>query len=147
LPTDAEWEYACRAGTQTTWIRGDTPESLRGTANVADHAMKQRLRTNTHLSHVNNAVPWDDGFAFSAPVGRYPPNPFGLFDMDGNVAEWCQDAYLDPANAGIVAPAAFNFRGGSWGYAASNARPASRNGFPPHERWANIGFRVVRESN
>jgi formylglycine-generating enzyme required for sulfatase activity len=88
LPTEAEWEYACRAGTTTVYWTGDEKESLEGAANLYDLFYKK-----------GDDRPWaiheewlDDGYHLHAPVGSYRPNPFGLYDMHGNVSEWCLDA-------------------------------------------------------
>ena len=90
LPTEAEWEYACRAGAAgaTLFPNGDDPEGLAAIANVADASFKRK----------NPKVNWttikaDDGHAYTAPVGSYPANPWGLHDLIGNVWEWCEDGY------------------------------------------------------
>jgi formylglycine-generating enzyme required for sulfatase activity len=80
LPTEAQWEYACRAGTDTPWITGRDVTRLREVANIA-------------------GVDDDDGYSLHAPVGSFAPNAFGLFDVHGNVAEWCQDVWSLPVVA------------------------------------------------
>ncbi len=85
LPTEAEWEYACRAGTTTRYYKGDDPETLASVGNIGDGTAKP------YLPWVSNT--WRDGFVFTAPVGRFSPNAFGLYDMHGNVSEWCSDKY------------------------------------------------------
>lgn len=91
LPTEAEWEYACRAGSTTRFPTGDASESLKGLANVADQAMKARFAQECGWTF----MPWDDGWAFTAPVGKYKPNAWGLYDLPGNVWNWCSDWYAE----------------------------------------------------
>jgi formylglycine-generating enzyme required for sulfatase activity len=135
LPTEAEWEYACRAGTASAYSFGDEPRPLGDFGWFADNAAKK-----TH------------------PVGRKKPNPWGLFDMHGNVAEWCQDVY-DPKYyqsspekqpTGPADGNEFVLRGGSWKSPADALRSAARIGEAPGFSDAclardAIGFRCVRK--
>ncbi len=86
LPTEAEWEYACRAGSDSLYSFGDDPESLTVAGNVADASAKARFPNWAVVSG-------DDGFVFTAPVGATRANAWGLYDMHGNVWEWCLDEY------------------------------------------------------
>jgi formylglycine-generating enzyme required for sulfatase activity len=90
LPTEAQWEVACRAGTVTPYATGADWRSLEGHANIADI---RYARTSTGNEP---QTPFDDGFAYSSPVGSYPPNAFGLHDVHGNVWEWCRETQVWP---------------------------------------------------
>jgi formylglycine-generating enzyme len=146
LPTEAEWEYCCRAGTTGPFYSGDDPEGLPAVANVADATLKQRFRNWT-------AIRGHDGFAFTAPVGSFSPNGFGLFDMHGNAWEWCQDWYSNAYYAkssendpqGPVRGSVRVFRGGSWYDAAALCRSTFRNWDVPTYRDFFLGFRVVAQ--
>ena len=89
LPTEAEWEYACRAGRSTLYSSGDDPELLATVGNTADETAREKYPDWT------DTIKARDGFVYTAPVGRFHPNAFGLYDMHGNVWEWCADWY-DP---------------------------------------------------
>jgi formylglycine-generating enzyme required for sulfatase activity len=147
LPTEAEWEYACRAGTRTLFSNGDDGEALVEIANVADATFKGQFPDWTTTQR-------GDGYAFTAPVGRFKPNAFGLFDMHGNVAEWCQDGYdpdyyqasptKDPP--GSIQPGVFRvIRGGAFINSPTKCRSAARDKLEPGLRLCYVGFRVVRE--
>jgi sulfatase modifying factor 1 len=156
LPTEAEWEYACRAGTTTRYWTGDDPESLAASENIADGTAQGSFPGWT-------TIRGRDGHVFTAPVGSFGDrNPFGLADMHGNVAEWCSDWYAEDAyaahlplgrNAGLpsidpTGPPVGSYRvvrGGGWSYEAGNCRSAHRGGFPPSTRDFSIGFRVARD--
>lgn len=92
LPTEAEWEYACRAGTETMYWMGDRTSLLADVANVPDQSLARSYReSGQRLDY--EVLETDDGFAGTAPVGSFRANPFGLYDVHGNVWEWCQDSY------------------------------------------------------
>ena len=93
LPTEAEWEYFARAGTTTLFYSGDNVESLAGYANVPDQTMQENSGTPTSYA----VLPSRDGYSGKAPVGSFKPNAFGLYDVHGNVFEWCYDGYTPNA--------------------------------------------------
>jgi formylglycine-generating enzyme len=149
LPTEAEWEYACRAGTTTRYYSGNAPASLARIANTFDAAVRP------FWPHWKNFTLEDnDGAAFTAPVGQYLPNAFGLYDMIGNVWEWVSDWYgetyyaespeVDPPGpaSGIVRIR----RGGSWHTWSLYARCAFRNWNTPQTRYTLVGMRLLLET-
>ena len=152
LPTEAEWEYACRAGTKSRYWNSSDPEELVSIDNVWDSSANSRFRTANWTPQ--NFVNSNDGYAFSAPVGRFKPNPFGVYDMHGNVAEWCEDWYdenyygksppEDPK--GAASGSSRVIRGGGWSLFAVLCRAAGRNEDSPSSRYHGVGFRVVRVS-
>ncbi|MET3442628.1 formylglycine-generating enzyme required for sulfatase activity [Variovorax paradoxus] len=148
LPTEAEWEYACRAGTRSRYSSGDDPRSLLGAANVFD-ANSAKNWPRWQLM----AVDGDDGYAFTAPVGSFAPNPWGLYDMHGNAWEWVADWHGDKYYAqsplddpqGPAEGEVRVRRGGSWHTWAFYARAAYRNWNAPDTRYTLVGIRLVRE--
>jgi sulfatase modifying factor 1 len=148
LPTEAEWEYAARAGTKAPWWTGGDPAALATAANTADAALR------TKVPRARWSADWADGHAFLAPVGSFAPNAFALHDMHGNVWEWCLDWYgADTYATSPVddpqGPATGSFhavRGGSWWNDAAANRSAQRLSWKPMFRFSLLtGFRVVRE--
>jgi formylglycine-generating enzyme required for sulfatase activity len=156
LPTEAEWEYACRAGTATPYCFGAAADHLFKYANYADKSLSR-------------AKPWalrddsqSDNATVSSRVGQYQPNAWGLFDMHGNVAEWCLSVYraypyrsedgrdaerdsphFQTAKMGTVPAGPRVVRGGSWDDPPRRVRSAFRQDYAPDYRVYNVGFRVV----
>jgi formylglycine-generating enzyme required for sulfatase activity len=151
LPTEAEWEYACRAGTETRYASGNSIDDLALVANLGDESFRQIIRPG--YSNVV-LVAGQEGPAFTTPVGKFASNAFGLHDMHGNVFEWCNDFYastyyqqsplIDP-----IGPATGTkqvIRGGSFFNSPFYSRSSFRNGFAPNARVPYLGFRVAMES-
>lgn len=146
LPTEAEWEYACRAGTTTSRFWGDGAQAACLYANVADMTAKQRLLDWDRAIHDCN-----DTFAVTAPVGSFQPNPFGLYDMLGNVWEWTADSWHDTYQNAPQNGAAWTggdaslqvMRGGAWFEHPPNTRCATRYREPPNAISMYAGLRVV----
>jgi formylglycine-generating enzyme required for sulfatase activity len=164
LPTEAEWEYACRAGTRTRYHCGDDPESLVRHANTPDAsraALYPRREVDTYDENGAKAgkrMPYpflagNDGFAWTAPVGSFLPNSFGLCDMHGNSWEWCSDwfgetYYAESPVEDPQGPSAGEIRvsrGGGFDNGPETLRCARRDGGTPDSRDCHDGFRVVCE--
>jgi len=145
LPTEAEWEYACRAGSRNAFSFGDSPDQLHEYGNFAD----RQLLNYDHSTFRYASTEWDDGFARTAPVGSYRPNRWGLYDMHGNVWEWCLDRYDEQLTGGIdpVGPEKSDrglvIRGGSWLSYPHYCRSAMRKAHHERLNADYVGFRVV----
>ncbi|MEN6458910.1 MAG: CapA family protein [Thermoguttaceae bacterium] len=147
LPTEAEWEYAARAGTTTRYVNGDDPDALAKVGNVEDSTGRT---TFPHVQELD--IPPDGKLRFTVPVGQFPANGFGLCDMHGNVWEWCSDWHADdyyahsPTNdpKGPASGSVRVRRGGGWNSFPLWARAAMRNWNTPKSRCINLGFRVAR---
>src|SRR5262245_29681205 len=128
LPTEAEWEYACRAGTTTVFFTGDDPASLKGYANVPDQALRAKLGAPANEAR----FPFDDGYPFTAPVGKFKPNPWGLHDMLGNVFQWCADEVPGDSPKRVL-------RGGSYNLNIQTCRCTYRGFSKPEGRYSYTG--------
>ena len=126
LPTEAEWEYACRSGSSGTYCLGDDEKLLGEYAWYSNNSDQE-----TH------------------PVGEKKPNAWGLHDMHGNVWEWCQDWYGDYFQGSVIDPVGLSSgtdrvsRGGGWNLLAGYCRSGYRNRFSPGFRSHYIGFRLA----
>ena len=134
LPTEAEWEYACRAGTTTKYSFGDDEKQL------------------GEFGFFNSNWPNEPDESLITQVGMKKPNPWGLYDMHGNVWEWCSDWYGDtlPGGADPVGPEGGSsrvYRGGSWWCYPGFCRSANRIIRVPSDRSYYLGFRVARSQS
>jgi formylglycine-generating enzyme required for sulfatase activity len=139
LPSETEWEYACRAGTQTSFSFGETL-----TTDVANYVGEHTYREETRGSY----------FHSTSEGGKFPPNAFGLYDMHGNLWEWCADTWLDDYSSSPRDGSAYEnrrdpyrvARGGSWHEPPQNCRSATRLRVLGSEAEEFIGFRVGCET-
>jgi len=151
IPTEVQWERACRAGTSSVYSSGTEPEGLQGIANLSDAFGKTHGNENWGVFEA-----WlDDGQSIHAKIGSYRANAFGLHDVHGNVWEWCRDGfddYTEPVRAGDgerlgtgSSPLLFRaFRGGSFTNGAASARSASRGFAEPLYTVDDLGLRPCR---
>jgi len=157
LPTEAQWEYACRAGTETERYWGDDDETMGRYASVRDHTGREATKKSLEGMRIR----WQewfvanttDGYVVSAPVGSFAPNKLGLCDMIGNVFEWCGDwygekYYGESPRRNPTGPSDGIHRvvrGGSWDRNPRSCRSAARSSWrSPGGRTDDVGFRVVR---
>lgn len=139
LPSEAEWEYACRAGTTTPFYFGETitPELV-----------------NYHGEFPYGQAPQGLNREVTSNVGIFPPNAFGLYDMHGNVWEWCSDAWHNDYSGAPTDGSSWEVltsmvtlirvvRGGSWSYYGADCRSAARLSYPAFSAYGHIGFRVA----
>jgi sulfatase modifying factor 1 len=144
LASEAEWEYAVRAGTTTKRYWGDSALDACAYSNVADETTKQ--------SHSGTIHACTDGYAHTAPAGRFKPNAFGLYDLLGNAWEWTQDCWnkdysgapADGASWTIGNCKSRKVRGGSWFSDPRLVRSANRGTRIAAARYTDVGFRVAR---
>lgn len=148
LPSEAEFEYALRAGSQTRYWWGDgvPPSVLANVTGDGDRSPSKRSWGRAFKRY-------SDGYWGPAPIKNYPANPFGIFDIDGNLSEWVDDCWHDNyiraprSSSAWINPGCERrvIRGGSWGSAPSQIRSAYRLGVSAETRSARVGFRVMRE--
>ncbi|MBN2294085.1 MAG: SUMF1/EgtB/PvdO family nonheme iron enzyme, partial [Pirellulales bacterium] len=161
LPTEAQWEYACRAGSDTDFNFGPRGTDFSRHANLADitlrefvcHPYKKQREPHKHATKYDDWIPrnnlFNDGGFVSEAGGRYEPNAWGLFDMHGNVSEWTRSAYRpypyreDDGRNNLASDENRVARGGSWRDRPLRARSAFRLEYKPYQRVYNVGFRVV----
>ncbi|MHC4305220.1 MAG: SUMF1/EgtB/PvdO family nonheme iron enzyme [Planctomycetota bacterium] len=159
LPTETEWEWACRAGTDTPFHFGDLETDFSPFANLADVSTKRLAVTgidprpipnpNRYQDFLPKDTRFDDGERLMCDVGQYEANPWGLHDMHGNVCEWTRSDYkpypfvIDDRQVDSLESVKKAVRGGSWRDRPKNARSAWRLGYRSYQRVYNVGFRVV----
>ena len=149
LPTEAQWEYAAKAGTTSLFWWGDDFDRKNLPANISDQSLVQWRADN--FPRKQRKARWDDSFAFTSPVGHYPANPWGFYDMLGNVSEWCRDwqgSYVAQQLTDPQGPAQGKnrvVRGGSWNAYPAFCRSSYRGSMRPDRASTAIGFRVVSE--
>lgn len=144
LPTEAEWEYACRGGTTTAYWWGNST-GVEGVANLADRTFRSVFPAL--------AFDWsfNDGYVFTAPVGSFKPNPFGFYDMHGNAWEWVADYWAPAAGGAFVDPGGSSegieriAKGGGWADRQDRCRAAFRFHDLPESRFSALGVRLVMD--
>jgi formylglycine-generating enzyme len=142
LPTEAEWEWSCRARVLNRFNFGDDAKELAKHGNVADGTAREKYPKWA-------AIKSKDGYVYTAPVGRFEANAFGLYDMHGNVSEWCSDwsgNYPSESMSDPTGPSTGSLRvirGGGWGTDPRYCRSAIRNRSVPTIRINSLGFRLA----
>lgn len=150
LPTEAEWEYASRAGTKTAYYWGNSPDDACMYANIGDETSAETLNDPSAGRMVH--VYCDDGCGVTSPVGSFKPNGFGLYDMIGNIMEWCEDIYNKDAYGKHERNNPVNTSGGSDRVVRGGCfwnlgrwfQCSSRMRYTTSYRGDSIGFRLIR---
>jgi sulfatase modifying factor 1 len=145
LPTEAEWEYAARAGSEGSRFWGNSADEACKYANVADLTAQKQWHTWT-------AFACDDGYAVAAPVGSFQANNYGIYDVLGNVWEWCLDVYNSEAYSKLPKDNPMYggmgeyrvMRGGGWSNGPLGVRSSHRVGLSPDFGHHSLGFRLVK---
>ena len=170
LPTEAQWEYACRAGSQSPLSYGEVDADFTQWANVADKSLSVRpgptgglesnitahfgkgiLESAVYGGNVLCDINFNDKSVATANVGSYRPNVWGLYDMHGNACEWTRTTYrpypykADDGRESLIDSGRKVVRGGSWCDRPKLCRSSFRLGYPAWQRVHNVGFRVVSE--
>jgi formylglycine-generating enzyme required for sulfatase activity len=156
LPTEAEWEYACRAGTTTAYNTGDSKDSLEQAGWYGDNAGSKPIDSAEKFREAKgNIKQYALGLMANGntphPVGRKKPNAWGLYDMHGNLWEWCSDWHGDYPSRDVTDPKGPSVgkervhRGGCYLVEGIKCRSAARNWDPPGDTYYYLGFRVVME--
>ena len=152
LPTEAQWEWAARAGSSKDFWFGGVGDNYGAYDNLADYNMRKFavngidpqpiIHPNPYIDFIPRDNNVDDGEHIMSEVGKYKPNPFGLYDINGNVAEWTADDYTETLGGPKVEDRK-TVRGGSWRDRSKWARVTLRRNFAPWQKVYNVGFRVV----
>lgn len=154
LLTEAEWEYAAKAGSKALWPWGEDENEICRYGNVFDQSGLKEPRSATNDNAAARAANCDDGSIHAAPVGQYSPNAFGLYDTIGNVWEWVEDCslmlYQDEPAGGSAYQAVGRcdkraVRSGSWRSRMSRHRPTFRGRDPADLAYYIFGFRIARD--
>lgn len=136
LPTEWEWEYACRAGTTTHFYFGDDPKLMLRYGNAMDQS--------NNFPSVNARMPYNDGYESTAPCGAFHANLWLMQDMLGNVWEWCAGPYqIEPDDPSTRIADRAPLRGGSWWDVPRDA--SERNPIAMADRVSTVGFRVAMD--